>query len=327
MRPELHLFAEWAPSCLLDDRPVDGRRSLGDALAQVVARLAEAGVGMRLHAAWPVLGQGNDPIPRAELLRLHDTLDGLGARLSLWPLVERRRGYFLGPRTAALFGARLADLEQRLEGTGLRGRIGLTVDFEPPLPLLLRRWVAPLDPPDHDALDRVLDSLREQRAAGVIERLQATVVPGTTPPAALDDVLVMTYGSMSDPTGRLEIAYPWMTSLLCRVATVGLRFGPRRKRTAMALGLLNHGVLRTEPTFTSPDRFARAVARTAGQGDAELAVYGLCGLLCGPEGLVTPDPELRDLWTPLAPRRVRSPEELDRWVAPLAHRISSRARS
>jgi len=130
---------------------------------------------------------------------------------------------------------------------------------------------------------------------------------------------------MSDPTGRLEIAYPLVSALLCSVADLGLRFGPRRRHTTMALGLLNHGVLRTEPTFTDPARFARAVARTAGHGDAELAVYGLCGLLCGPEGLVTPDPELRDLWTPIAPRRVRGPSELDEWVRPLAERIAARA--
>lgn len=322
--PELHLFAEWAPACLLDDRPPHGRRPLAAALEQVARRAGDARVGLRLHWAWPVLHRSRRPIPLDEYARLAEHLATLGARLSLWPLVERRRGYFLGPRTAALFSARLWDLEAQLGRAGLAGHVGLTLDLEPPLPVVLRRWVAPLDPPDPAALDRLLERLRLLRDGAVLERLQAAVVPGSTPPAALDDLVVMAYGSMADVTGRLERTYPLASSVLCAVGAAGLRFGPRRHATTVALGLLNHGVFRTEPTFTRPDAFARAVERTHRAGDAELAAYGLCGLLCGPEGLVTPDPELRDLWDPIAPRRVRGEEELDRWILPLVGRIAAR---
>jgi hypothetical protein len=324
VRPELQLFAEWAPACLLDDRPPRGRRHLADAFEQLARRAADARVGLRLHWAWPLLHRSRQPIPLGEYARLEVRLASLGVRLSLWPLVERRRGYFLGPRTAALFASRLWDLEIQLGRAGLATRVGLTLDLEPPLPVLLRRWVAPLDPADPDAQDRLLERLVGLREAGLVERLQAAVVPGTTPPAALDDILVMAYGSMPDVTGRLERAYPIVSSLLCAVGTAGLRFGPRRRRTVMALGLLNHGVLWTEPTFTSASTFARAVERTHGAGDADLAVYGLCGLLCGPEGLVTPDPEVRDLWDPIAPRRVRGEDELDEWITPLVGRIAAR---
>jgi hypothetical protein len=320
-RPELHLFAEWAPATLLDERVSRGRASLADALEHVARRGDERGVALRLHWVWPVLER--EVVPLDDYARLLVRLGPFGARLSLWPVIERRRGYFLGPRTAALFAARLAGLGPRLAGLGLAGRVGLTLDLEPPLPWLVGRLRARLDPADRAALDALVARLRSLRDDGALDRLQAAIVPGAVPSPLLDDLIVMAYGSMPDPTHRLERLYPRASAALCTIGALPLRLGARR-RVVMALGLLNRGVLQREPTFTRADRFARAVELTRDQGDRELGAYALCGLLVGPEGLVPPDPDLRDGWQPVRPATVRRPAEIDPWLLPLLARVAER---
>ncbi|MBI2898144.1 MAG: hypothetical protein HYY06_31620 [Deltaproteobacteria bacterium] len=279
-------------------------------------------MAIRLHWVWPLYEAGCEPFGLDDHRRLLDAVAPLGAALSLWPVIERRRGYFLNDRTSSVFERRLGDLPARLGAAGLEGRVGLTVDLEPPLPWLLRRFRAPLAPPDPAALDRIAAWLRSLRARGTLTRVQAAVVPGRAAGKNWDDLILMAYGSVPDLTGRLEVAYPRITAILSAIGGAAARLDNPAATRVVALGLLNRGVLVSEPTFTRPEVFTRAVALAAPRGARELALYGLCGLLCGPEGMVTPDLELRDRWDPCPPRRVRAESELSEWVAPLVAALS-----
>ena len=214
-----------------------------------------------------------------------------GARVGLWPLLDKADGYWPNVWNAERFAARCAEILEPLERLDLLPD-ELLVDLEPPFEVAKRilRLRAPrfrrFDPGGADALARLTDEI------GSLCPVSAAVAPLVCGPGgrgwqrllgtpvsdlALSRVFVMAYTSLVEGYGRGALRRRDCEALLARWArNARASFGDR---AAIAVGVAGAGALGDERPYRDAGELARDAGIARAGGCEHLALFCLEGVL------------------------------------------------